>query len=361
MILQERSGSGCMPNLNASHGAHTYVDGECRVATTPSRTGLPRRGRHPRAPSRVATDSPTTGARPQLQDGTDFGAPPTPPRPIGAHDDGGAPHDDGAPQQPSSSSSSAYAPLEQHGRGPRTTTSTADASTTTPTAPDWTRFDITTSMRALRSGTPAQIERELRKLHLRWWHASTTEMTNILRAAGIATTTLERIPGIVATCKECRVWQPPDPQTQTSFRVSVKFNEHVECDLLFYHRRIILHLICRATRWHVAGEVADKTENTLWEGVNSLWLTTHGPMNSFIVDGEKGMTSEEFHNRLKARGIKLEIRAVQQHARYIERRGAILRLALHHLETQVENDGLLDVSFKPSTRCLQTPSLPETH
>ena len=35
---------------------------------------------------------------------------------------------------------------------------------------DWTSLDVNRSMRMLRTGSEAQIRRELRKLHLRWWH-----------------------------------------------------------------------------------------------------------------------------------------------------------------------------------------------
>ena len=63
-----------------------------------------------------------------------------------------------------------------------------------PTTGDWTRFDITASLRALRSYNPAVIIRELRKLHLRWWHAGLVAMTTILKAAGLGAAILDKIP-----------------------------------------------------------------------------------------------------------------------------------------------------------------------
>jgi hypothetical protein len=60
-------------------------------------------------------------------------------------------------------------------------------------------------------------------------------------------------------------------------------------------------------------------------------------MQELIVDGEKGVVhSELFKNELKARGIALKPRAPNQHARYIERRGALLRQALHVIEGQLK-------------------------
>ena len=62
---------------------------------------------------------------------------------------------------------------------------TVDASAGTPTPADWTRFDVTTSLRALRSGRHDVRMTELRKLHLRWWRATKEEMLRVLRAANI--------------------------------------------------------------------------------------------------------------------------------------------------------------------------------
>eukprot|EP00959_Pyramimonas_sp_CCMP1952_P032296 677756-Pyramimonas_sp.AAC.1 len=64
-------------------------------------------------------------------------------------------------------------------------------------------------------------------------------------------------------------------------------------------------------------------------------------MEQLIVDGEGGMaTSKYFDEELKRRGISLHVRAPRQHARFIERRGAILRHALHTAEEQPERESL---------------------
>ena len=78
------------------------------------------------------------------------------------------------------------------------------------------------------------LQREIRKLHLRWWHASKSSMTRILSAAGLSKEVLDLVPDIVDTCKECRKWQRPGNETIATSSVSTKFNEHVEMDLMFY-------------------------------------------------------------------------------------------------------------------------------
>ncbi len=195
----------------------------------------PRQGKHPRDPARPARASATTDAQAQLPDGTD----------LGEHDEAGAIADeaDRAASSGPSGSSSAAAPADRATRGPdtepRTRRTFADQSSGTSNASDWTRFDVTKSLRALRSEDKAVRERELRKLHLRWWHCPKVAMTNILKAAGVDSTTIAIIPSIVDTCKECRAWILPGNETIPSLKLSIKFNQHIECDLMFYKDYII--------------------------------------------------------------------------------------------------------------------------
>ena len=50
--------------------------------------------------------------------------------------------------------------------------------------------------------------------------------------------------------------------------------------------------------------------------------------------------SKYFTEELKRRGVTIDVRAPQQHARFIERRGAILRHAMHTTEEQMQREGL---------------------
>ena len=71
---------------------------------------------------------------------------------------------------------------------------------------------------------------------------------------------------------------------------------------------------------------------------------SHGPMQELIIDGEASVSSQIMERELKARGIKLNLRAPNQHANYIERRGAILRQTMHSMEGQLKREHIT-VSF----------------
>ena len=155
---------------------------------------------------------------------------------------------------------------------------------------DWTRFHIGNVLRVLKTAQNRDtLQREVRKLHLRWWHAGKNSMTRILNAAGLPKEVLDMVPDIVDTCKECRKWQRPGNETIAASSLSTKFNEHVEMDLMFYRKFIVCHFIDRASRWHAAKVIDCKEDTTLVEALLTTWIQIHGPMTELIVDGERGV------------------------------------------------------------------------
>ena len=81
--------------------------------------------------------------------------------------------------------------------------------------------------------------------------------------------------------------------------------------------------------------------------MDEIWLTIHGPPKELIVDGEGGISrSDQCKAFLARKGVKLHTRGKDQHARYAERRGALLRDTVHRIEGQMREEGLAGVSFQ---------------
>ena len=166
-------------------------------------------------------------------------------------------------------------------------------------------------------------------------------MQRLLERAGVSKEILELIPSIVDTCVACRKWASPLPDAQASIEIVDKFNAEVECDLLFIYKYIIMHFVDRCTRWHHAVVVPDKHAISLTNGIDT-WHRIHGSMQTLIVDGERGLTIAELAKEYCAsHSITLRQRAPQQHARIIERRGALVRDAIHRLDAQLQIEGII--------------------
>ena len=119
-------------------------------------------------------------------------------------------------------------------------------------------------------------------------------------------------------------WAKPGPANSCSVEVADNFNNQVECDLMFVGKHIIFHMLDRCLRWHAAKVIPGKQEDTLITALDELWVSIHGPPKELIMDGESGlMGSAKAQDFLHRKGIKPHQRGKGQHARYIERRGAL--------------------------------------
>ena len=80
--------------------------------------------------------------------------------------------------------------------------------------------------------------------------------------------------------------------------------------------------------------------------IDECRVSHHGPMKELILDGEtalaKGLESREYFAR---KTIEVTFRAPGRHARFIERRGALLRESLHKIDTQLGHEQIHDIPF----------------
>ena len=108
---------------------------------------------------------------------------------------------------------------------------------------DWSNFDIGRVVRLFRTNREPAIRQSLRKLHVRWWHASEKTMHRFLDRVGVSQQVLDLIPKIVQTCRVCREWAKPGPSNASNIEMSDTFHQQVECDLLFIHKNIVFHML----------------------------------------------------------------------------------------------------------------------
>ncbi len=272
-------------NPRQTDAGHTNEPGECRWAETPQR-----RGRHPRDPRPVATDHPSAEVS-GYDASLDQSQPTMDVPPAYEVDPGNTTPRGPTPGQPSSSGAGSGSSTAGH-RGPdqqqrerssRTWQSTGEASATR--LPDWTRFNVQVSLRNLRSYEPSVVQKEMRKLHLRWWHASEPKMRLVLQSAGVDEARLAMIKPIVDTCRECRIWQKRGHEIKPSLDVTVKFLEKGETDLMFYRSHIGFHAIDRALRFSGGMEIPDKFPHSLLKGYKLSWFKYYGPFKILYSDG----------------------------------------------------------------------------
>ena len=109
--------------------------------------------------------------------------------------------------------------------------------------PEWSSFDLGASLRALRSSSRTAQNRALRRLHLRFWHASSQRLSALLETAGVSNEVLKLIPAVCDTCSIRRMWANHGHRSILTTRTADRFNLVVQTDLLFIEDHI---------RWHAS-------------------------------------------------------------------------------------------------------------
>ena len=204
---------GCKAGARRLDSRHSLDPADCKWAAASSRNTGPQQQRTAteRPPRQPVRDEPTAEAvgpdvgqaeqdRPAVPPPEAAPAPPpaAAPEPAAA---AAEPEGDGAaaavPDPPPPADGAARPRRRGPDRQPRAPLGPrpghADAAVGESPIVDWTAFDVTGCLRALRVGTEAEVRRVLRRLHLRWWHARSSSMHKILNAAGVPATSLAMI------------------------------------------------------------------------------------------------------------------------------------------------------------------------
>ena len=213
---------------------------------------------------------------------------------------------------------------------------------------EWRTFDLPRAMAMLRDSSQDVRHKMLLRLHIRWFHASATAMTQTLKAAGVPAKTLAEIPSVVQGCMICRNWKRPGPRNMTSSRLITEFNAEVQVDLLFIHSKMeparglitVVHLVDAAIRWAAAGVSKSKEEEDLCSTISQIWIAIHGPMGVLVSDEESGLQGRCASDWAEANSMNLKPKAPRQEAQIVERHNALLRHVIHIVEEQLIKEGI---------------------
>ena len=165
-------------------------------------------------------------------------------------------------------------------------------------------------------------------------------METLLQAAGIPHDVIVLAKQIVDTCQVCRAWTRPTPRAVATSALPTKFNQTVQCDLLFVKDKIVLHTIDVCTRFTAAEVVADRHTSTLLTALQVSWFRLYGPPRTLVTDQEGGLTGPEAAAWLEARCVNLMPKAKYQHADMVERHHEILRRQIHLIDANSLAEGL---------------------
>eukprot|EP00974_Lingulodinium_polyedra_P012830 1243530-Lingulodinium_polyedra.AAC.1 len=77
--------------------------------------------------------------------------------------------------------------------------------------------------------------------------------------------------------RACRTWSKTGPKAIATSTLSIRFNERVQCDVLFYEQYIVLNMFDESISWHAVLEVPSRHKYPLLSAFMTSWVQLYGP------------------------------------------------------------------------------------
>eukprot|EP00971_Amphidinium_carterae_P325137 6455253-Amphidinium_carterae.1 len=110
-------------------------------------------------------------------------------------------------------------------------------------------------------------------------------------------------------------------------------------DILFFCDKRILHMIDDHVKWSAGCILEDLSDRSLLAGFTRHWTALYGPPRIVVMDGERGMESDEVLAYFDKFQITRVVRAPEQHAHLVERHNELLWQLLHKTSDQAADEG----------------------
>ncbi len=209
--------------------------------------------------------------------------------------------------------------------------------------PDGEAVTIHRALNVLLTGSESQRKDMVLAIHRRFYHMAGPQLREMLRRAGIPMSLLEMVEDIVKLCDVCRRWAKIGTKPIIRGSLSVRFNQRVYADLVFFEDFVLLMLVDDGIRFTVLCVVKDRTFEALEQGMRRAWISKFGPMQTLTVDSERGLAGEAFGVYCEKLGIIRDlVVAREDHTKLgpIDRRVELLRTMAPKLIDALRSEGV---------------------
>ena len=161
--------------------------------------------------------------------------------------------------------------------------------------------------------TVEEKRKKLTKLHKQFGHASSNNLLNLIKNAGLDTKNISKIvEEITKQCNICKLYKKPLPRPAVSIPKSLSFNEIVAMDLhqlgdnLWY-----LHFIDEFSRFSNGVVIKSKQSNIIIQNFLKHWISIFGTPISVFSDNGGEFVSKDFIDFCENFNIKIKTTAAE--------------------------------------------------
>lgn len=179
-------------------------------------------------------------------------------------------------------------------------------------------------------------------LHNKFWDAPVVDLRRMLYRSGHGKDTLQMLPDMVKSCKDCNQWASSLSKPVVTLRLAEHFNWRVQTDLFFIIEKIYVVLFDDCIRYALAGRLQDKTPMEWLRVAFDIWIRYFGSMVILASDQEGAVISDLVGIACEKFDIQREFGGSYGHssAPAAERRLSIIKLGALKLWSTVQRTGL---------------------
>ena len=156
--------------------------------------------------------------------------------------------------------------------------------------PDSPAVNLKAVAKELNKSIGDETDRLLLAVHHKFWHSPAVRLAPLLLAAGTVKAIVERLAQVIRTkCKRCADFKLPAHRPQIKATLARFFNHYMQADLFFVLGGEYLLLIDELFRYKQAGNLVDRSFETLSTFMLQQWFRTFGPPCHLTVDQEGGL------------------------------------------------------------------------
>ncbi|CAE6964999.1 GIP [Symbiodinium sp. CCMP2592] len=149
---------------------------------------------------------------------------------------------------------------------------------------------------------PADIRREVYRIHRNLGHPDTATLVRALKHAGVKPEILKWVRKKFQ-CPICKQKKPPAQHRPAHLAArTMPFNEVVGVDLFFVDRKIFLNVVCWGTNYQIVEIIEDKTSSSVALAMAQAWLAHYGPPMMVVCDQGTEFTGKDFLDLMNDNG-----------------------------------------------------------
>ena len=141
----------------------------------------------------------------------------------------------------------------------------------------------------------AKFKRKMLWIHEKFWHAPTTRLVPLLKAAGLSEERLAKLPEALSLCRRCQEYKRQLNMTVLKTGLAQSFNEAIQADCSSFMGHHFVLIVDELFKYKLGCVLKDgQTATALANALMTTWISIFGPPRKLISDQDTNLARKAF-------------------------------------------------------------------